>query len=84
MSVAFAALVIGLPWLVPAMPRVFLVLGFVYLAVIVALALLFFLGIYNLTAVELVSAVLIFSWIILFLRNVHAIARTTDRPDGSD
>ncbi|MFC6325461.1 DUF998 domain-containing protein [Microbacterium koreense] len=83
MSVAFAVLVIALPWLVPAMPRVFLALGFVYIAVIIALALMFFWGVYNLTAVELVSAVLIFSWIILFLRNVHAIARTTDQPVGA-
>lgn len=71
MSVAYAALVIGLPWLIPTMPRVFVVLGFVYVGAIVVLALLFAAGIYNLTAVELVAALLIFSWIILFLRNVE-------------
>lgn len=73
MAFAFAGLVIGLPWLVPTMPRVFLVLGFVYLAVVAALALLFAVGIYNLTAVELIASVLIFSWIILFLRNVQVV-----------
>lgn len=72
MGVVYAALVIALPWLVPTMPRVFLALGFVYVVVVGALALLFAFGIYNLTAVELVSAVLIFSWIILFLRSVEA------------
>lgn len=71
MCVAFAALVIGLPWFIPTMPKVFIALGFVYVGVIIVLALLFSAGIYNLTAVELVSALLIFSWIILFLRNAH-------------
>ncbi|KRA24859.1 hypothetical protein ASD65_10800 [Microbacterium sp. Root61] len=76
MTVAFAALVIGLPWLVPSMPKVFVALGFVYVGVIVVLAVLFAVGVYNLTAVELVSALLIFSWIILFLRNVHPGGRS--------
>ncbi len=75
MCVAFAVLVVGLPWLIPTMPRVFVALGFVYVGVIVILALLFSAGIYNLTAVELVSALLIFSWIILFLRNAHPVVR---------
>lgn len=72
MCVVFAVLVIGLPWLIPSMPRTFLVLGFVFVGVIVVLAVLFMVGVYNLTAVELVSALLIFSWIILFLRNVQS------------
>ncbi|MEF3402386.1 hypothetical protein [Agromyces sp. CCNWLW203] len=75
MAVAFAALVIGLPWLIPTMPRAFVVLGFVYVGVVVVLAVLFAAGIYNLTAVELVSSLLIFSWIILFLRNVQTNAQ---------
>ncbi|MCK8478328.1 hypothetical protein [Microbacterium aurugineum] len=75
MCVAFAALVIGLPWLIPSMPKVFIALGFVYVGVIVILAALFAAAIYNLTAVELVSALLIFSWIILFLRNAHPVVR---------
>lgn len=71
MAVAYAVLVIGLPWLVPTMPKVFTALGFVYVGVIIVLAILFATGIYNLTAVELVAAILIFSWIILFLRNAQ-------------
>ncbi|MGL3150098.1 DUF998 domain-containing protein [Microbacterium sp. A82] len=71
MTVAFAVLTIALPWLVPSMPRIFLLLGFVYVAIIIGLVVLFVTGVYNLTAVELVSSVLIFSWIILFLRNVE-------------
>ncbi len=75
MTVAFAALVFGLPTLIPTMPRLFVALGFSFVAAIILLALLFAFGIYNLTAVELVSALLIFTWIILFLRNVETIGR---------
>lgn len=73
MAVAFAVLVVRLARLVPPMPKTFVILGFVYLAVIVVLGVFFAVGYYNLTAVELVAAVLIFSWIIVFLRNVGAI-----------
>ncbi|MEV4668537.1 hypothetical protein [Microbacterium sp. LWO12-1.2] len=82
MCVAFAVLVIGLPWLVPTMPTAFTVLGFVYVGVIVVLSLLFAAGIYNLTAVELVSALLIFSWIILFLRNVQNVPHGREEQTG--
>ncbi len=88
MAVVFGAIVVALHWLIPAMPRVFILLGYVYLGVIAFLAVLFLVGYYNLTAVELVSAVLIFSWIILFLRNVSAMrptraAETTKGPDAA-
>lgn len=73
MAAVFGALVIALRWLIPAMPRVFVLLGYVYLGVIVVLAVFFAVGYYNLTAVELVAAVLIFSWIIVFLRNAGAV-----------
>lgn len=69
MAVVFAVIVIGLPRFLPTMPRVFVYLGWVYVGVIVVLGVFFAVGYYNLTAVELVAGVLIFSWIILFLRN---------------
>lgn len=68
MVLVFCALVIGLHWLLPALPKTFVVLGWVFLVVIAGVAVLFAVGYYNLTAVELVAAVLIFSWIIVFLR----------------
>ena len=74
MLVVFAVMVVRLPRLIPAMPRVFRLLGDVFLGVIGLLAVLYLTGYYNLTAVELVSAILIFSWIILFLRNTGAIS----------
>ena len=69
MAVIFAAIVIGLRWFVPSMPRVFVLLGYVFVGVIALLGTFFAIGYYNLTAVELVAGVLIFSWIIVFLRN---------------
>ncbi|MGB4136861.1 MAG: DUF998 domain-containing protein [Microbacterium sp.] len=68
MAVIFAVVVIGLPWFVPEMPRVFVVLGWVYVAVIALLGVFFATGYYNLTAVELIAGVLILSWIVVFLR----------------
>jgi len=68
MAVAFAGVVIGLPWLLPTISRVFVVLGYIYVAVIALLGVFFATGYYNLTAVELIAAILIFSWIIVFLR----------------
>jgi hypothetical membrane protein len=74
MAVVYAVLVIGLPRFLPSMPRVFVYLGWVYVGVIVVLGVFFAIGYYNLTAVELVAGVLIFSWIILFLRNTGSVA----------
>jgi hypothetical protein len=55
------------------MPRAFVLLGWLFLAVIVALAVLFVVGYYTLTAVELVAGILVFAWIILFIRNAAAL-----------
>ena len=73
MAIVYVALVLSLGWLVDSMPRLFVVLGYVYVGVIAVLAACFITGYYNLTAVELVAAALIFSWVILFLRNVGAV-----------
>ncbi len=68
MAICFAIIVVRLPRLIRTIPRVFVLLGFAYLAVIAVVAVFFATGYYNLTAVELVAACLIFSWIIVFLR----------------
>lgn len=73
MAVVYAVLVIGLPRFLPSMPRVFVYLGWAYVGVIVVLGVFFAIGYYNLTAVELVAGMLIFSWIILFLRNTGSV-----------
>ncbi|PXA67207.1 hypothetical protein [Cryobacterium arcticum] len=85
MLVVFVTVVIGLRWWIPAIPRVFLLLGYVYLGIIALLAVWFVTGYYTLTAVELVAFLLIFSWLIVFLRQTGAMspAETGIRADGS-
>lgn len=78
----YVAVVVSLPRLLPSVPRVFVLLGYVYVGVIVVLAVFFVTGYYNLTAVELVAAVLIFSWIIVFLRNTGAAEPSRDDLPG--
>ncbi|WP_341956827.1 DUF998 domain-containing protein [Microbacterium sp. LWH13-1.2] len=73
MVVVFAVVVVGLPWFLRAIPRVFVAFGWAYVLVIVLLAAFFAVGYYNLTAVELIAAVLIFSWIIVFLRTAGSV-----------
>ncbi|WP_224751921.1 DUF998 domain-containing protein [Microbacterium helvum] len=73
MVVAYAALVVMLPKWIPGMPRAFYAVGWVFLAVTVVLGIFFGIGYYTLTAVELVAGILIFSWIVLFIRNTAAL-----------
>lgn len=81
MTVVFAALVIALPKLLPSVPRAFVVLGWAFMAAIALVAVFFAVGYYNLTAVELVAAVLIFSWIIVFIRTTSAMAADEPKVD---
>jgi Protein of unknown function (DUF998) len=73
MVVVFVVTVICLRWWVPATPRVFILLGYVFVGVIVVLAVFFATGYYNLTAVELIAFLLVFGWLIVFLRNAGAM-----------
>lgn len=79
MAVAFGVLVLRLRAWIPGMPRAFFWLGILFVAVIVLLAVLFALGYYTLTAVELVAGILVFSWIILFIRNAAALQEDVTR-----
>lgn len=73
MVVAYGVLVIGLPRWITGMPRAFVALGWLFLAVTLLLAVFFAVGYYTLTAVELVAGILVFTWIILFIRNAAAL-----------
>lgn len=73
MVVAYGVLVIGLPRWIPGMPRPFVLLGWLFLGVTLVLAVFFLIGYYTLTAVELVAGILVFTWIILFIRNAAAL-----------
>ncbi|GAA1846624.1 DUF998 domain-containing protein [Agromyces salentinus] len=77
MAIVYVVMVVALSVLVPAMPRVFILLGYVFVGVIVVLAAFFITGYYNLTAVELVAFSLIFGWLIMFLRSAGSITAAT-------
>ncbi|WP_082513513.1 MULTISPECIES: DUF998 domain-containing protein [unclassified Leifsonia] len=74
MAIIYVVMALSLRALIPSMPRVFLLLGYIFVAVIVVLAIFFITGYYNLTAVELIAFVLIFAWVIVFLRSTGSIA----------
>jgi hypothetical protein len=74
MAAIFVAMVIAMPSLIPSIPRAFILLGYVFVGVIVVLAVFYITGYYNLTAVELVAFLLIFSWLIVFIRNTSAMS----------
>lgn len=78
MAVAFGVLVISLRWWLPGVSTTFVVLGYVFAVTVVILAVLFAVGYYTLTAVELIAGVVIFSWIILFIRAVDVLTGTDD------
>lgn len=82
MVAAYGVLVIGLPRWITGMPRAFVVLGWLFLAVTLVLAVFFFTGYYTLTAVELVAGILVFTWIVLFIRNAAALEQDA-RPASS-
>lgn len=73
MVVVFASLIVRIRTLVPSVSTTFAALGWLFLAVIAAAAVLWFpVGYYNLTAVELIAASLIFAWLIILIRNLAA------------
>ncbi len=82
MVVAFAVLVVAMRWWVPGVSRTFLLLGYVFTLLIVALAVFFAVGYYTLTAVELVAGTVVFTWIILFIRTADALKRDEGARSG--
>jgi hypothetical protein len=74
MVVVFGTLIVRIRSLVPSIPATFNVLGLVFLAVIAFAVLMYFpFGYYNLTAVELIAASLVFAWLIVLIRNLAAV-----------
>ncbi|WP_243075797.1 hypothetical protein [Microbacterium sp. SS28] len=73
MAVVYGVLVVRLPVWITGMSRFFVYLGWVFLAVVVALGVFYAIGYYTLTAVELVAGTLVFTWIILFIRSAAAL-----------
>lgn len=80
MVVAYGVLVFALRRWIPGVSRTFLMLGYLFLALVVVLAVLFAIGYYTLTAVELVAGTVVFTWIILFIRTADALRRDARAP----
>jgi len=77
MAVVFGGILIALRWLLPGLPRTAYILSDVVVVAIVVAALFWWpIGYYNLTAVELIAAGLIFGWLVLFIRAIGALAET--------
>ena len=70
--VIFFQLVIRIHRLVPGLSRTFITTGYVFIAVVAGATAFYFLGYYNLTAVEIIGFVIIFAWLIIFIRNISA------------
>ncbi|GAA2023551.1 hypothetical protein GCM10009819_02890 [Agromyces tropicus] len=79
MAITFFVLVVALRRWVPGISRTFVVVGWAFMAVILLLVVYFVIGLYTLTAVELVAGILVFTWIILFIRNVAAVGLDAGR-----
>jgi len=77
--VIFADMVVALPWIVPRMPGVFVIAGYVFLGVVLFASVLFALGVYTLTAVEIIGFSLIVTWLIVLIRNISAGADDSER-----
>ncbi|CAM5486819.1 hypothetical protein [Leifsonia shinshuensis] len=72
MVLVFALVVFWVRAALPTAPLSFFVLGYVFFATIIAVLVLFAVGYYVLTAAELVAGVLVFSWLIVYLRMTGA------------
>lgn len=70
MAVLFIILVSGIPKFIPFLDRSFYTASYSMLAALTISIALFLTGFFNLTAFELVSAGIIFSWFIVFIRQV--------------
>ena len=68
MVLMFALLVFWVKAAIPAAPASFLILGYVFFATVVLMLIFFIVGYYVLTATELVAGLLVFSWLIVYLR----------------
>jgi hypothetical membrane protein len=84
MVVFFGVLALGLPWLLPGFPRMFFVLGYASVGLIVLVTFLYIpVGFYNETALELVGAAMVLGWIIILIRMVGALEIDAAEPSAT-
>lgn len=74
LGLAFVALLVGLRWCLDGLPRaVFVFSDALLIGIGVATLLWWPVKYYNLTALELIASALIFTWLIVFVRNIGAL-----------
>lgn len=77
-AVCFLVLLVGMPYWLPGFPKAFYLVCFLWAgALVMAGALWRPIGYYNLTSLELIAAAILFSWLIVFIRNIAALSAGT-------
>lgn len=72
-GLSFLILLIGMPFLLPGFPRTFYLISYLAAAAVAGAAALWEpIGYYNLTSLELIGAAVLFSWMVVFIRNIAA------------
>ncbi|WP_417218516.1 hypothetical protein [Arthrobacter sp.] len=74
LAVALMVLLTGVPLWLPGFPKAFFLLTYMSVAALIAAALLWRpVQYYNLTALELAAAGIVFAWLVVFIRNTTAV-----------
>ena len=74
MAVLFLFIIVPLPWLMPQFHRAYYLASYLLLAALAASVWLFAsVKYFNLTVFELVAAAIIFTWLVVFVRNLAAL-----------
>ena len=82
MAVIFGALLLGLRWVLPCLPRTMIALAFAVAGGILLSASLFWVGYYTLVTHEMVCAGLVVGWLLLFTRTLAAVERADSAAAG--
>ncbi len=80
MAVLFLLIIVPLPWLMPQFHRAYYLASYLLLAALLVSVWLFAsVGYFNLTVFELVAAAIIFTWLVVFVRNLAALLDDGDK-----
>ena len=81
LAVILLVLLLGIPLWAPGYPGAFYALSYAASALLAGAAYLWFpLRYYNLTALELAAAGIVFGWLVVFIRNTTAVTGTAATP----
>ncbi|GAA1810820.1 hypothetical protein GCM10009771_10950 [Nesterenkonia flava] len=84
-GVCFLFLLLGMPYWLPGFPWTFYLLSYLSaFGLLFAASLWWPVGYYNLTSLELIAAAVLFSWLIVFIRNIAALVEQIRSIEASD